>query len=259
MLILKIAIVTVGWLFGFISLKKHRQIFLAIPALITIAVLFVDNSHINELRNTVKSLFDSYMPIEKTALERYPDLPKEKAIRKYLEDLDKIKTNNKQLRDEQINNNQKIKSLEKEDSSNKRELSDLRTKTLEQEKREIIIQQFSEVASWSLFGTIELGGGTAVSGPPSGLLGKHVFQRDEKLSWQCDSEALSDYRKIIKQYPKYPFPYLYIGLCLKEARDPSWKTYGTKGLELFMNTTTIPKHNPSHDGGLKLLKEALKE
>lgn len=137
MLILKIAIVTVGWLFGFISLKKHRQIFLAIPVLITIAVLFVDNSHINELRNTVKSLFDSYMPIEKTALERYPDLPKEKAIRKYLEDLDKIKTNNKQLRDEQINNNQKIKSLEKEDSSNKRELSDLRTKTLEQEKEKL--------------------------------------------------------------------------------------------------------------------------
>ena len=69
----------------------------------------------------------------------------------------------------------------------------------------------------SLFGTIELGGGTAVSGPPSGLLGKHVFQRDEKLSWQCDSEALSDYRKIIKQYPKYLIPFIYIlGYALRK-------------------------------------------
>jgi hypothetical protein len=238
MLILKIAIVIVGWLLGFIAHKKHRQVFLAIPALITIAVLFVDSSHINELGNTVKSLFDSYRPIEKTALERYPDLPKEKAIEKYLEDLNNIK---------------------KEYSDNKRELSDLRTKTLEQEKRESIAQNFTEVASWNYAGGKDLGGGIGVSGPPAGLLGKHISNKDGKIIWQCDSEALSDYREIIKQYPKYPFPYLYMGICLKNGRDHSWKTYGKKGIELFMNTTMIPNHNDGHDAGLKLLKEALKE
>ena len=143
MLILKIVIVIVGWLIGFIVDKKRRQTFLAIAMIITIAVLFVDNSQIKNLANTVKSLFDSYTPIEKTALERYPNLPKEKAIIKYLEDINKIGLDNKQLRDEQAKNIQKIESLEKEDSKNKRQLSDIKMKTSEQQSKMDIVKEFN--------------------------------------------------------------------------------------------------------------------
>ena len=143
MLILKIVIVIVGWLIGFIVDKKRRQTFLAIAMIITIAVLFVDNSQIKNLANTVKSLFDSYTPIEKTALERYPNLPKEKAIIKYLEDINKIGLDNKQLRDEQAKNIQKIESLEKEDSKNKRQLSDIKMKTSEQQSKMDIVKEFT--------------------------------------------------------------------------------------------------------------------
>jgi hypothetical protein len=259
MLILKIAIVAAGWLLGFIAHRKHRQVLLAIPALITIAVLFVDSSHLKKLGNTINSLFDSYKPIEKTAVERYPDLPKEKAIRKYLEDLNKIGLDNKQLREEHTKNIRKIESLEKEDSENKRQLADLRMKTSEQQAKQDIIQEFTEVASWNYRGETDTGGGVSFSGPLSGLLGRRVTEKNGGIVWQCNSDALKDYQTIIKQYPRYPFPYLYIGMCLKNAQDPSWKSYATKGLELFMKTTTSPKHSLSHDTGLKLLKEALQE
>jgi len=251
-LILKIAVVVAGWLIGFKADKKRRQLYLAIPVLITIAFLFVDGSDIKKLGNTVKSLLASYKPIEKTALERYPDLPKEKAIRKYLEDLNKIGDENKQLREDHAKNLQKIESLEKEGSKNKRQLT-------EQQAKLDIIQEFTEVASWNHIGETESGGGVSFSGPLSGLLNKRVTERNGRIVWQCNPEALKDYQRIIKQYPRYPFPYWYIGMCLKEARDPSWKSYATKGLELFMKTTTIPKHSLSHDSGLKSLKETLQE
>lgn len=254
MLILKIAIVTVGWLLGFIANKKHRQVFLAIPALITVAVLFFDNSQIKNLANTVKSLFDSYTPIEKTSLERYPDLPKEKAIKKYLDDLDKIGLDNKQLRDEQVKNIRKIESLEKEDFKNKRQFSDIKMKTSEQQLKIDIVQEFTEVASWGPGGGIDLGGGTGVAGPLGNQLNKDIAYHGEMLIWQCDSGALNDYKRIIKQYPNYPFPYLYVGECLKRTQDPSWKSYALKGIELFTKTTSIPKHSVTHDGGLKWLK-----
>jgi hypothetical protein len=257
-LILKIAVVVVGWLIGFIAHRKHRQFLLAIPALITLVVLSIDSSHLKKLGNTVDTLFSSFKPVEKTALERYPDSAKEEAIRKYLEDLNRIGLDNEQLREENAKNLGKIVSLEKEDSKNKRQLSDLRKKTSEQQAKLDIIQEFTEVALWNHKGETDTGG-VILSGPFSGVLNKCVTEANRGIVWQCDPEALEVYKRIIKQYPKYPFSYLYIGMCLKEAQDPSWRGYATKGLELFMKTTTIPQHSLGHDSGLKILKEALQE
>jgi hypothetical protein len=252
MVIFKVIIVGVGWVLGFIASRKYRQIFLAIPAAITIVILFVDNSSMENLKESLSSLIKSYTPIEKTALEHYPNLQKQEAIKKYLEDFDKMKVDNQKLKEEQAKHIQKIKILEDKNT-------DLEIRTSEQQEHQKIIKEFSVVASWNHKGETESGGGVNFSGPLSGWLNKFVTEQNGGISWQCNQIALDNYKKIIEKYPKYPFPYLYIALCLKKAQDPSWKDYATKGLEIFKKTTMVPQHTPSHESGLKMIKEALEK
>ena len=98
-----------------------------------------------------------------------------------------------------------------------------------------------------------------VAGPLGNPFNNDISYNGEILSHKCDSGALNDYKSIIKQYPQYPFPYYYVAMCLKKQKDPSWKSYALKGIELFTKTTSIPKHSVTHDDGLKLLKEVIHE
>jgi hypothetical protein len=154
---------------------------------------------------------------------------------------------------------QELQNQKEEDINNKRQISDLKMKTSSQEERQDVIQEYSEVASWNFQGSLEIGSGVAVSSPVSNWTNNFVKEKDGQISWQCSSDALVNYKRITNKYPKYPFPYYLITLCLKNANDPSWKIYARKGLDICNKTTMVPKHSPSHDDVLKRLKELLKK
>lgn len=245
MIYFKVIVVIASWLVGFIQSRKHRQSLLIIPICITIAVLFLDKSNMSKLNESLVSLTKSYTPIEKTALEHYPYLPKEEAITNYLKDIDKMKEDNKKLKHDQADSIEEIKRLKYKDAK--------------QQEHQNIIQEFSVVASWNYMGDLESGGGVIIYGPLSVRLRKFVTEENGYLSCKCDRTALDNYKDIIKKYPNYPFPYLYIASCLKPVKDPSWGDYATKGLDLFKKTIIVPTHAPSHEKGLQNIKEILQK
>lgn len=109
MIVIKVVLIIISWILGFIPSRKYRQISLAFTLIVTITIIFVDSNHMKEISNRVTSLLKSYQPIEKTASEHYPQLPKDEAIKKYLGDIDKIKDeNNKKKTDIRAYNKKQI-------------------------------------------------------------------------------------------------------------------------------------------------------
>ena len=191
-----------------------------------------------ELRNTVKSLFDAYRPIEKTALERYPGLPREKAIEKYLDDVSKIEADNKKLKEENSKNTQLI--------------SDLTTKSRISE--ELV---YREYALYGASGLKSGGKGVRISGingyrisDPTPLedWNKDFTSRSEgKISCNCTPAAISTCKSVIEKFPQCPFAYYFLSLCLKERGDSSWRGYAEKARSILQKTTSVENHSKDHD------------
>jgi hypothetical protein len=86
----------------------------------SLLILFVFLSGAYIITSSIKSkhsekqiadLSKLYKPIEETALEHFPELPKEKAIKTYLNRISKIEADNKQLKEENSKNEQRISEL----------------------------------------------------------------------------------------------------------------------------------------------------
>lgn len=238
MLPVKLLIILIGWSLGFIVSRKYRQIFLAVPALLTIVLLFMDDSRMIELRSTVKSLFDAYRPIEKTASERYPSLPKDKAIEKYLDDVSKIEASNEQLKEE--------------NSKNKQLISDLEIKSKISEEL-----AYREYALYNAFGVK-----SGLRGPRIGAINgiriteptpledwnsDFASRSEGKITCSCTPAAITVCKSVIEKFPQYPFAYYFLFLCLKEKRDASWRGYAEKARSIFQKTTGMENHSKDHD------------
>jgi hypothetical protein len=74
---------------------------------------------------------------------------------------------------------------------------------------------------------------------------------------QMNSEAEAIYRRVVVEYPDFPFGHYYLALCLREKADTDWRTHAEMALALFEETTQIVGHNPQHDDGLRRLRKLL--
>jgi hypothetical protein len=83
--------------------------------------------------------------------------------------------------------------------------------------------------------------------------------KDSQYYMNRTPEAESTYKIVIEKYPKFPFGYYFLVLCLREKKDESWKEYAKKGIEILEITTSIDRHNPNHDEILRKLKVYLNE
>ena len=156
----------------------------------------------------------------KIAEKRYPDLTKEKALKKLQTDIENI---------------------------------DARAKILE--KKAANYSTYAEVATWNFNGSKIVGSGVEVSSPVAGWMKNYIQGKDGGLKWKCDSSAIAHFRSIIKAQPNYPFPYYFLAICLKEKGDQTWQKYAKDGIQILEKTTTIPGHDPGHDDALKRMKD----
>jgi uncharacterized protein YoxC len=74
---------------------------------------------------------------------------------------------------------------------------------------------------------------------------------------RCGDEVEETYKKVIEKFPKFPFSYYGLALCLKDKGDKSWKTYAEKAINIFKKTTSIDGHNEQHDEALRRLQNLL--
>jgi hypothetical protein len=232
MIVLKVVIIIIAWILGFIPSRKYRQISLALTLIVTITVLFVDNNHMKELSNRVTSLLKSYEPIEKTASEHYPQLPKDEAIKKYLGDIDKIKADNKKLNSELA----------------------IQTKLSE----EMAYQEYALYGATGHKKGVQSLNGNLINPTPLMDWNKDFVSRsDGKIICNCSPESIPICRSVIKKFPQYPFSYYFLSLCLKDKGDSSWRGYAKKAETIFIKTTKMQNHHNDHDLILIEIKKLL--
>ena len=129
------------------------------------------------------------------------------------------------------------------------------------------LREYREVATYNLLGWktpvsgMRMHFGTPVEGWTQGYLleadeKKHYWD-NESLLWNCESSALNHYKNMVKKYPKYPFPYYPLAVCLWSQGDETWEQYARKGISILERTTKIAGHNHEHDYMLALLRSLL--
>ncbi len=82
---------------------------------------------------------------------------------------------------------------------------------------------------------------------------------DNTYTPRCGIDIEAKYKEIIAKYPKFPFSYYSLALCLRAREDKTWKDYALKAIEIFKKTTQIEGHNENHDQAMKNLLILLKE
>jgi energy-coupling factor transporter transmembrane protein EcfT len=105
---------TLGYLeraFGIRLPSKWVISLLILFVLLSFAYIVTGFIKSNHSEKKIAELSNLYSPIEDTASEHFPGLPREKAIKNYLGSISKIEADNKQLKEENLINKQQISEL----------------------------------------------------------------------------------------------------------------------------------------------------
>jgi len=123
----------------------------------------------------------------------------------------------------------------------------------------VALRDYGEVATWGFNGGKYLGGGASVASPVENWQSGYVTSQDGRLSWKCSEAALTHYRSVIHDQPRYPYPYYLLALCLKKKGDESWRTYARDGISILEHTTRVSGHDRGQDDVLKRLQKLISE
>jgi hypothetical protein len=120
------------------------------------------------------------------------------------------------------------------------------------------IREYSDVAQLTFNGSPWIGGDIKLNTPLSAIMeGTATEVTPGRFRRVCTDEGLMKYREAIKDFPRFPFSYFWLALCLKDRSDPSWIEYARIAQQIFEHTTQIAGHHPSHDEAKKYLSEIL--
>lgn len=70
---------------------------------------------------------------------------------------------------------------------------------------------------------------------------------DGRISMRRGPEAEQRYREVIQRFPKFPFGYYFLAVCLKERGEEEWREHAKLALEILKITTRIDGHHENHD------------
>jgi hypothetical protein len=66
-------------------------------------------------------------------------------------------------------------------------------------------------------------------------------------------------RKVIANYPDFPFAHYAMALCMRDRSDAGWRTEVDRARRIFQTTTSIPGHQPDHDDALARINRLLEK
>jgi hypothetical protein len=123
------------------------------------------------------------------------------------------------------------------------------------------VRDFSYIATLSFSGTSDL--------PDSGVLslvtelarmvaGIFQYVEPEQYVPNCSDEALERARSTIAKYPKFPFTYYALAVCLRDRGDNEWRTYASQAMQILEKTSKIDGHHWSHNVALNNLRDILR-
>lgn len=103
------------------------------------------------------------------------------------------------------------------------------------------------------------GKGIRYDSPLSTALKDLYIIKDTKIHLKLGEQYETQYRRIIEQFPRFPFAYFGLVESLKRRGDPNWRTYAEQAIAILEKTTMIEGHKRSHDDALRKLAEYLKK
>jgi hypothetical protein len=88
----------------------------------------------------------------------------------------------------------------------------------------------------------------------------HTYvEKGRKITFLTDATSEAKFRKVIQQFPHFPFGYYALALALRARGDPTWRDYAQQAVVLFGRTTALAGCNPAHFAALKELNRDLAE
>jgi hypothetical protein len=120
------------------------------------------------------------------------------------------------------------------------------------------VQNYSDVAKLEFDGlSLHVTPPLVYSTDLSKMLEGCFIKKGDECYPACSSDIEEKYKKVIEKFPKFPFSYYGLALCLRLKGDESWKYYAEKAIEIFRKTTSISGHDNQHDQALKYLRDLL--
>lgn len=152
----------------------------------------------------------------------------------------------------------KVYALEHYPGPEKEALSQLVKKIRDMEDTVDAIKNYSDVSQLDFAGfPYNVSPPLTYSSKLTEMLKGCYVKKEDGYYPNCGVEVEEKYKKVIESFPKFPFSYYGLALCLEEKGDKSWKVYAEKAVEIFKKTTSISGHNVNHDQCLKILQDLL--
>lgn len=138
------------------------------------------------------------------------------------------------------------------------ELSSMDKRTRDLEEDMDALREYSDVALLTFNGSQFVGGDILFNSPLTRILeGTYTQISPNRYRRVCTSESIQKYHQAINEFPRFPFSYYWLALCLRDSGNPEWQTYAESAYSIFEKTTRIAGHQSSHDEALNYLNELL--
>ncbi|MBC2733020.1 MAG: hypothetical protein HF981_01555 [Desulfobacteraceae bacterium] len=110
-------------------------------------------------------------------------------------------------------------------------------------------KEYGAVAQWTFDGSaVPRGGaGVAFGSPVAGWARNHITFVNDRPRCNCTDDDIEHFKLYINRFPKYPFPYYVLAVCLVQRQDSGWVAYAEKCLAIVEKTTQIDGHSPDHN------------
>jgi len=122
------------------------------------------------------------------------------------------------------------------------------------------VRGFSDVAKLNPAGLpFREGKGIRYDTPLSTALRDLYVTTDSTIAFKLGLQFEPQYKRIIEEFPRFPFAYLALVQSMRSRGDPSWREYAQKGVSILEKTVTIEGHDAGHDEALATLRAYLSE
>jgi hypothetical protein len=118
---------------------------------------------------------------------------------------------------------------------------------------------YSEVARLNMQGKPFPDGDIAFNSPLSRMMDGTYKLAGNTLTFYRTADAETQLRKVIANYPDFPFAHYGLALCLRGRGDRGWRAEIERAKEIFQVTTSIPGHQPDHDDALKRINQIIEQ
>lgn len=122
-----------------------------------------------------------------------------------------------------------------------------------------IMRDYSDMARLNAFGKPYEDGDIIFNTPTSSMLEGTYRRNGDKYVIRHDQDAELVFRSVIARFPRFPFAYYFLALCLKDKDEPNWKLPAQQAVELLQKTTQIAGHDAAHDEVLAKLGLLLRD